>query len=83
MLTLLQTTIPDALSSILTNLPTAAAMFYVWYVSNTAHAKEREEWRAEIKSITEALKASTEQLNKLTYIIENHVFNKPKDNFRG
>lgn len=83
MLSILQTTIPDAFWSILNGLPTAAVLFYVWYSSNTTHARERAEWRNEIKATNEILTKVTEQVNKLTFIIENYVINQPKTTNRG
>lgn len=55
------------------NLPTAAALLYIWVVSNNSHSKEREEWRSDIRASTEVLNAITQQVNKLTFIIENYV----------
>lgn len=65
----------EAIINLLGGLPTAAVLFYIWYVTNNTHAREREEWRSELNAHTKTIQAITEQTNKLTYIIENYVIN--------
>lgn len=63
-------------------LPSVALMFYVWWTANKMHAKEREEWRAELRASNEILNKVTEQVNQLTFIIQNYVINHRKNTNR-
>lgn len=54
-------------------LPSVALMFYVWLTANKMHAKEREEWRAELRASNDILNKITEQVNQLTMAIHNYV----------
>lgn len=78
MLTFLQANFQEIASSI-SGLSTAGLMFYIWYTTNVTHARERAEWRGELKSTSEVLNKVTEQVNKLTYIIENYVIKQSKN----
>lgn len=68
----------ELIFNVLSGLPTAASVMYIWIVSERNHAKEREMWRAEITGINTALNAVTQQVSQLTYIIENYVLNNGK-----
>ncbi len=63
----------EIIFNILSGLPTAAAVLYIWVVSERNHTKEREEWRAEIRGLSGILNKVTDQVNKLSFIIENYV----------
>lgn len=67
----------------LSGLPAALVLFYVWFTSDKNHAKEREEWRSELRASNEILNKVTEQVNQLTFIIQNYVINNRKDSDRG
>lgn len=66
----------EAIINALSGLPTAAVLFYIWYVTNSTHAKEREEWRGELSLHTKTIQAIVEQTNRLNFIIENYVIDK-------
>lgn len=63
----------ELILNMLSGLPTAASVLYIWIVSERNHAKEREMWRAEITGVNATLNAVTQQVNQLQYIIENYV----------
>lgn len=75
----------EIIFKILAGLPTAAAVLYIWIVSEKSHSKEREQWRQtieqrdqrflEIQKVTNQLIG---EVKKLTYIIENYVINNGK-----
>lgn len=67
----------------LSGLPTALVLFYVWFASDKNHAKEREEWRSELRASNEILNKVTEQVNQLTFIIQNYVISSRKNPDRG
>jgi len=69
----------EIIFNILSGLPTAAAVLYIWVVSERNHTKEREEWRSELKDMSGILGKVTEQVNKLSFIIENYVLTNRKN----
>lgn len=69
----------EIIFNILSGLPTAAAVLYVWIISERNHTKEREGWRAELKDMAGILNKVTDQVNKLSFIIENYVINDRKN----
>lgn len=69
----------EIIFNILSGLPTAAAVLYIWVVSERNHTKEREEWRGELKEMAGILNKVTDQVNKLSFIIENYVINNGKN----
>jgi hypothetical protein len=72
----------EIVMGLLPGLPTAAVLFYILVTNQKNHAKEREEWRREIADITNVLRGVTEQVNKLSFIIENYVIRNGKDSAR-
>lgn len=82
MLTFLQANFQEIAASI-SGLSSAGLMFYIWYTTNVTHARERAEWRQELKTTNEVLNKVVEQVNKLTFIIENYVIIQPKNTNRG
>lgn len=66
-------TMDEAILSVLSGLPTASVLLYVWIVSNSSHNKEREAWRGELQKLTEAFNLINNQIQKLDFIIENYV----------
>lgn len=69
----------EIIFNILSGLPTAAAVLYIWVVSERNHTKEREEWRSELKEMAGILNKVTDQVNKLSFIIENYVLGNRKN----
>ena len=69
----------EIIFNILSGLPTAAAVLYIWVVSERNHTKEREEWRSELRDMASILNKVTDQVNKLSYIIENYVLTNRKN----
>lgn len=69
----------EIIFNILSGLPTAAAVLYIWVISERNHAKEREGWRSELKDMAGILNKVTDQVNKLSFIIENYVINDRKN----
>lgn len=72
----------EVILNILSGLPTAAAMMYVWVVTNNAHMKEREAWRVEINGLASGFNLINTQIQKLNYIIENYVITEGKNTVR-
>lgn len=68
----------ELILQMLSGLPTAAAVLYIWIVSERSHSKEREMWRSEIRGINQVLTSVTTQVSQLTFIIENYVLNNGK-----
>ncbi|MDR0510914.1 MAG: hypothetical protein LBH06_07470 [Rikenellaceae bacterium] len=63
----------EIVMGLLPGLPTAAVLFYILVTNQKNHAKEREEWRRELSGMAGVLRGVTEQVNKLSFIIENYV----------
>lgn len=70
----------EALLSLVNGVPVAAAVLYVWIVSEKNNQKEIQEWRETVKQkdgylaeMQQAISQLTNQVNKLTFIIENYV----------
>ncbi|MEG1635724.1 MAG: hypothetical protein RR277_00390 [Rikenellaceae bacterium] len=63
----------EAILNILSGLPSTAVVMYIWIHTNTAHIKEREAWRSEIKDLSAAFNQINTNITKLNYIIENYV----------
>lgn len=66
----------EAILNLLSGLPSAACMMYVWIETNKNHARERERWATELSEITKAFNAINNQIQKLDFIIENYVVEK-------
>lgn len=73
-------TMNEAILNILSGLPTAAAVMYIWINTNAAHIKERETWRSEIRELSAAFNLINTNIIKLNYIIENYVIIKQGEN---
>ncbi len=79
----------EALLSLINGVPIAAAVMYVWIVSEKSHNKEIEAWREMVQQKDDHLNAMQDVINslagkigKLIYIIENYVITGRK-NFTG
>jgi len=76
----------ETLISLVNGVPIAAAVLYVWIVSEKNNRKEIESWRETVNKKDEylvemqkAISKLSEEINKLTFIIENYVVGKRKD----
>lgn len=69
----------EIIFNLLSGLPTAAAVLYIWIISERNHTKEREEWRSELREMAGILNKVTDQVNKLSFIIENYVLTNRKN----
>lgn len=68
----------ELIMQMLSGLPSAAILLYVWITTNREHQRERELWRSEISGINKVLGEVTKQVAQLTFIIENYVLNNGK-----
>lgn len=73
-------TMEQALLSLINGVPIAAAVMYVWIVSEKNHTDEIKEWRKTVaqkdsylQEMQKAINQLTAEINKLTFIIENYV----------
>ena len=73
----------DVFIELIKGLPTAGVLFYIWFVTNNGHIKEREQWRGEISEVSKTLAKTTEQVSRLQYIIENYVLKDGKTRDRA
>ena len=73
----------EAVLKMLSQLPTAGVLFYIWYVTNNSYIKERDQWRKEIVAMNNVIQALTNTINKLTYILENYVTNERSNPPKG
>lgn len=73
----------QALLSLLNGIPIAAAVLYVWIVSEKSHKEEIKEWRLMLQKkddgFEETLKKLQSTIDKLTYIIDNYVLRNRKN----
>lgn len=76
----------QALLNLVTGVPIAAAVLYVWIVSEKNHTAEIQAWRGTIEKKDELLKGMqdavtklTTEISKLTFIIENYVVRNRKN----
>lgn len=66
----------EVILNLLSGLPSAACVMYVWIETNKAHVLEREVWRREITDLTKAFNLINNQIQKLDFIIETYVIEK-------
>jgi hypothetical protein len=76
----------DALLNLVNGVPIAAAVMYVWIVSEKNHTNEIAKWREAYEKKDQYLLVMQETVNKmvgeiqkLTFIIENYVVRNRKD----
>ena len=69
----------EIIFNLLSGLPTAAAVLYIWIVSERNHTSERKEWREELRDMANILSKVTDQVNNLSFIIENYVLTNRKN----
>lgn len=69
-----------ALLNLVNGIPIAAAVLYIWRISDKNHTDEVAKWREtyekkdhELTQMQKAISDLTAQIQKLTYITEQHV----------
>jgi 3-oxoacyl-(acyl-carrier-protein) synthase len=79
----------EALLNLVNGVPIAAAVLYVWIVSDKNHMNEIAKWRETVekkdmilKDMQEAITKLTTEISKLTYIIDNYVVRNRKNSSR-
>jgi hypothetical protein len=75
----------QALLNLVNGIPIAAAVLYIWRISDANHTDEISKWRAsyekkdlELKKMQEAISDLTTEIKKLLFITENHVIRNRK-----
>lgn len=76
----------EALLNLINGVPIAAAVMYVWIVSERNHSSEITKWRETVekkdqlmKDMQDAITKLTAEISKLTFIIENYVIRNGKN----
>ncbi len=76
----------QALLNLINGIPIAAAVLYVWIVSEKNHTEEIAQWRESLEKKDEILKETQNTIGKLvieikksTFIIENYVIRNGKN----
>lgn len=79
----------QALLNLVNGIPIAAAVLYVWIISEKNHSNEIAKWRETIEKKDQALKEMQTTINDLvteikksTFIIENYVIRNGKNSAR-
>lgn len=79
----------EALLNLVNGVPIAAAVLYVWIVSEKNNRSEIAKWRetiekkdAVLKDMQDAITKLTTEISKLTFIIENYVVRNRKNSAR-
>ena len=76
----------QALLNLVNGVPIAAAVMYVWIVSEKNHTNEIAKWRetyeakdAHLREMQETINKMVGEIKKLTFIIENYVVRNRKN----
>jgi hypothetical protein len=76
----------QALLNLVNGIPIAAAVLYVWIISEKNHTSEIVKWRETVekkdmilKDMQDAITKLTTEISKLTYIIDNYVVGNRKN----
>ena len=76
----------QALLNLVNGIPIAAAVLYIWRISDKNHMEEIAKWREtfekkdqELKQMQASVISLTAQIQKLTFILENYVIRNGKN----